>query len=185
MINEIKKQSIARMNKAIENYNATLNKIRTGRIHSGLLDHLRVDHYGNMTAINQVASVTVNDAKSLTVQPWEAKMLGVIEKVIRDSDLGLNPITSGNTIKVPMPALTESRRVELIKVVKAEGEEARVSIRNIRRDANNELKRLLKEKSITEDDDKRAGDEIQKLTDKSIVEIDKLITIKEKELLKI
>lgn len=183
MTAEIKKNAETKMIKSIESYKSTLTKIRTGRAHSGLLDHIQIDYYGSMMPINQVATVTASDARTLTVQPFESKMAGAIEKAIRDSDLGLNPATNGNTVRVPMPALTEERRKELIKVVKSEAEDAKVAVRNIRRDANNELKVQLKAKEITEDDDKRTQDEIQKSTDKYITEIDKLTADKEKELL--
>jgi ribosome recycling factor len=183
MISEVKKQADLRMNKSLDNYRSTLTKIRTGRAHAGLLDHIQIDYYGALMPINQIATVTAHDARTLIVQPFEAKMAAIIEKAIRESDLGLNPGSNGSTIRVPMPALTEERRKELIKVVKAEAEEAKVAIRNVRRDANSELKTKLKDKTITEDDDKRAQDEVQKLTDKYIIEIDKLTTDKEKELL--
>jgi len=160
---EIKKQAETKMYKSVENYAHSLTKVRTGRAHAGILDHVQVDYYGQMVPISQVASVTVSDAHTITVQPWEAKMAAVIEKTIRESDLGLNPASSGNLIRVPMPALTEERRKELIKVIKGEGEDAKVAIRNIRRDANTELKARLKDKLITEDDEKRSQDEIQKL----------------------
>jgi ribosome recycling factor len=183
MTSEIKKQAETKMTKSLESYKNTLTKIRTGRAHAGLLDHVQIDYYGAMMPINQVATVTASDARTLTVQPFEAKMSGAIEKAIRDADLGLNPATNGNTVRVPMPALTEERRKELIKVVKNEAEDAKVAVRNVRRDGNSELKAKLKDKEITEDDDKRAQDEIQKFTDKYIAEIDKLTADKEKELL--
>ena len=183
MTSEIKKQADSKMQKSLESYRATLGKIRTGRAHAGLLDHIQIDYYGAMMPINQVATVIASDARTLTVQPFEAKLSNIIEKAIRESDLGLNPVTNGNTVRVPMPALTEERRKDLIKVVKGEAEDAKVAIRNIRRDANSELKAKLKDKSISEDDDKRAQDEVQKLTDKFIVEVDKLTAEKEKELL--
>ncbi len=183
MTTEIKKNAETKMVKSVESYKITLTKIRTGRAHAGLLDHVQIDYYGAMMPINQVATVTASDARTLTVQPFEAKMAGAIEKAIRDSDLGLNPSTNGNTVRVPMPALTEERRKELIKVVKSEAEDAKVAIRNIRRDANSDLKAKLKAKEITEDDDKRAQDEIQKATDKHIAELDKLTVEKEKELM--
>ncbi|HRG62048.1 MAG: ribosome recycling factor [Neisseriales bacterium] len=183
MTSEIKKQAETKMGKSLDSYKNTLTKIRTGRAHAGLLDHVQIDYYGAMMPINQVATVTASDARTLTVQPFEAKMSGAIEKAIRDADLGLNPATNGNTVRVPMPALTEERRKELIKVVKGEAEEAKVAVRNVRRDANSELKAKLKDKAITEDDDKRTQDEIQKFTDKYIAEIDKLTADKEKELL--
>jgi ribosome recycling factor len=183
MTSEIRKHAEGKMHKSIENYKSTLTKIRTGRAHAGLLDHIQVDYYGALMPINQVATVIASDARTLTVQPFEAKMAGIIEKAIRESDLGLNPASNGSTVRVPMPALTEERRKELIKVVRSEAEEAKVAIRNIRRDANAELKAKLKDKLITEDDDKRGQDEIQKMTDKFIAEIDKLTQEKEKELL--
>ena len=183
MTSEIKKNSEARMHKSFDSYKATLAKIRTGRAHGGILEHIQIDYYGAMMPISQVATITVTDARTITVQPWEAKMAGVIEKTIRDSDLGLNPAVNGSVIRVPMPALTEERRKELIKVVKSEGEDAKVAVRNIRRDANNELKAKLKEKLITEDDEKRGQDDIQKMTDKIISDIDKATADKEKELL--
>lgn len=180
---EIKKQAESKMIKSVESFKLTLTKIRTGRVHAGLLDHVQIDYYGALMPINQVATVTASDARTLTVQPFEAKMGGVIEKAIRDADLGLNPVSQGSTVRVPMPALTEERRKELIKVVKAEAEDAKVAVRNIRRDGNSELKAKLKDKEITEDDDKRSQDEIQKMTDKCIIEIDKMTIDKEKELL--
>lgn len=183
MTSEIKKQSETKMSKSLESYRTTLTKIRTGRAHAGLLDTVQIDYYGAMMPINQVATVVASDARTLTVQPFEAKMAANIEKAIRDADLGLNPASNGSTIRVPMPALTEERRKELIKVVKSEAEDAKVAVRNIRRDANNELKAKLKDKAITEDDDKRSQDEIQKMTDKYITEIDKLTADKEKELM--
>jgi ribosome recycling factor len=183
MTAEIKKQADIKMHKSIENYKNDLSKVRTGRAHAGLLDHVQVDYYGSMVPIGQVSSVTVTDAQTVTVQPWEAKMAAAIEKALRDSDLGLNPAINGNVIRVPMPSLTEERRRELIKIVKADGEEAKVAIRNIRRDANSELKAKVKEKLISEDDERRSQDEIQKLTDKCIAEIDGLTLDKEKELL--
>lgn len=183
MTSEIKKQAENKMVKSLDNYKATLTKIRTGRAHAGLLDHVQIDYYGSMMPINQVATVTASDARTLTVQPFEAKMAPTIEKAIRDADMGLNPASNGSTVRVPMPALTEERRKELIKVVKGEAEDAKVAIRNIRRDANNELKAKLKDKEITEDDEKRGQDEVQKMTDKFIADVDKLTVDKEKELL--
>lgn len=185
MINEIKKLTLQKMDKAFEHYRGTLSKIRTGRAHAGILDTVMVDYYGAMMSLNQIATITVSDARTITVQPFEAKMVSQVEKAIRDSDLGLNPASSGSTIRVPMPALTEERRKELIKVVKSEAEDAKVSVRTIRRDANVELKSKLKDKLITEDEDKRGQDEIQKLTDKHILEIDRATQEKEKELMTI
>jgi ribosome recycling factor len=185
MTSAIKKSADTKMAKSLENFKNTLTKIRTGRAHAGLLDHIQIDYYGAMMPLNQIATVTASDARTLNVQPFEAKMAGVIEKAIRDADMGLNPSANGSTVRVPMPALTEERRKELIKVVKTEAEDAKVAVRNIRRDANNELKAKLKDKAITEDDDKRTQDEVQKLTDKFIIEIDKMTADKEKELLKV
>lgn len=173
------------MQKSLDALKLDLGKIRTGRAHTGLLDHVTVDYYGAPTLISQVANVNLADARTITVAPWEKKMLGAIEKAIRSSDLGLNPVTVGELIRVPMPALTEERRRDLTKVVKHEGETARVAVRNIRRDANTHLKDLLKEKEIAEDDERRGQDEIQKITDRYIAEIDKLLQIKEAELMAI
>jgi len=158
-------------------------KVRTGRAHTGLLDHIQVDYYGSMMPINQVANVTLGDARTIAVQPWEKKMVAVVEKAIRDSDLGLNPSTSGDVIRVPMPALTEERRKELIKVVRHEAENARVAIRNVRRDANEHLKKLLKEHKVSEDDERHAQTDVQKLTDRYIAEIDKVLQGKEADLM--
>jgi ribosome recycling factor len=183
MIAEIKKSAEQKMQKSLEALKLDLGKIRTGRAHTGLLDHVTVDYYGTPTAINQVASINLADARTITVAPWEKKMLGAIEKAIRNSDLGLNPATVGELIRVPMPPLTEERRRDLTKVVKHEGEAARVAMRNIRRDANAHLKDLLKEKKIAEDEERRGQDDIQKLTDRYIAEIDKLLQAKEAELM--
>jgi ribosome recycling factor len=162
-----------------------LGKVRTGRAHAGLLDHVMVDYYGTPTPIPQLANVNLVDARTLGVSPWDKKMASAIEKAIRESDLGLNPATQGEIVRVPMPALTEERRKELIKVVRHEGENARVAIRNVRRDANNHLKDLLKQKKAAEDEERRAQDEVQKLTDRHISEIDKLLQQKETDLLAI
>lgn len=183
MIADIKKTAEQKMHKTIETLKLDLGKVRTGRAHAGILDHVMVDYYGTMMPVNQVANVTLSDARTISVQPWEKKMAAVIEKAIRDSDLGLNPSSQGDLIRVPMPALTEERRRDLIKVVKTEGEGAKVAVRNVRRDANAHLKVELKVKAISEDDDKRAEDDIQKLTDRHIAEIDKLIAEKEKDLM--
>ncbi|HYD60034.1 MAG TPA: ribosome recycling factor [Noviherbaspirillum sp.] len=180
---DVKKTAEQKMNKSIETLKADLAKVRTGRAHVGILDHVLVDYYGTPTQISQVANLTLLDARTIGVQPWEKKMVGVIEKAIRESDLGLNPSTQGDLIRVPTPPLTEERRKEIVKVVKGEGEDAKVAIRNIRRDANEALKKLLKEKACSEDDERRAQDDVQKLTDKFVAEVDKLITEKEKELL--
>ena len=180
---DIKKQAGDRMAKSIETLRHDLSKVRTGRAHTGLIDHLRVDYYGSEVPINQVASISLSDARTIAIQPFEKKMVQAVEKAIRDSDLGVNPATSGDVVRVPMPALTEERRKELAKIVKHEGENAKVAVRNIRRDAMTHVKQLLKDSEISEDDDKRAEKEIQALTDKSIQEIDKLVADKEKELM--
>lgn len=185
MIPELKKNTEAKMVKSIEALKTDLAKVRTGRAHVGILDHVQVDYYGSMVPVNQVANVTLIDSRTIGVQPWEKPMVGKVEKAIRDSDLGLNPATQGDIIRVPMPALTEERRKELIKVVKHEGENAKVAIRNLRRDANTNLKDALKKSEIPEDDERKAQDEIQKLTDKFVVEIDKLLAQKEGELMQI
>jgi ribosome recycling factor len=185
MIADIKKNAEQKMKKTIEALKTDLGKVRTGRAHTGLLDHVMVDYYGNPTPLPQVASVTLLDGRTIGVSPYEKKMAQAIEKAIRDGDLGLNPMTQGDIVRVPMPALTEERRKDLIKVVKHEGENARVAVRNIRRDANTQLKDLLKKKEVAEDDERRAQDEVQKLTDRSIAEIDKLLEVKEADLLAI
>ncbi len=182
-IADIKKQATEKMAKSIETLKHDLSKVRTGRAHTGLIDHLRVDYYGTETPINQVASVTLSDARTIAVQPFEKKMVPVVEKAIRDSDLGVNPATSGDMIRIPMPALTEERRKELAKIVKHEGENAKIAVRNIRRDAMTHVKALLKDGEVSEDDDKRAEKEIQQLTDKSVIDIDKLVAEKEKDLM--
>ena len=180
---EIRKSTEQRMQKSIETLKHDLAKVRTGRAHTGLLDHIQVDYYGSMVPINQVANVGLGDARTITVQAWEKKMLPVIEKAIRESDLGLNPASSGDMLRVPMPPLTAERRKELTKVVHKEGETAKVAVRNLRRDANTHLKELLKKKEVSEDDEHRAQDDIQKLTDRYVTEVDKLIAEKEKEIL--
>ena len=183
MIADVKKAAEQKMQKSVEALKTDLGKVRTGRAHTGLLDHIKVDYYGSMMPINQVANVTLADAHTITVQPWEKKMVHPVEKAIRDSDLGLNPATSGDLIRVPMPALTEERRKELIKVVHREAENARVAVRNIRRDAISHLKDLLKAKSVAEDDERRAQDDVQKLTDRYIADVDKLLHAKEADLM--
>ncbi|MFZ6772543.1 ribosome recycling factor [Undibacterium sp. SXout7W] len=180
---EIRKNTDQRMQKSIETLKADLSKVRTGRAHTGILDHVMVDYYGSPTNITQVANVTLIDARTIGVQPWEKKMLNAIEKAIRDSDLGLNPSSQGEMIRVPTPPLTEERRKEMVKLVKTEGEGAKIAVRNIRRDANESLKKLLKDKECSEDDERRAQDDIQKLTDKFVAEVDKLLGEKEKEVL--
>jgi len=184
-IADIRKNTEQRMQKTLESLKVDLGKIRTGRAHTGILDHVMVDYYGNPTPITQVANVTLVDARTIGVSPWEKKMVGAVEKAIRDADLGLNPATQGDLIRVPMPALTEERRRELTKVVKVEGENAKVAVRNLRRDGNNALKDLLKAKEVSEDDERRAQDEVQKLTDRFIVEIDKMLATKEAELMSV
>ena len=182
-IADIKKQATDKMGKSIETLKHALSKVRTGRAHPGLVDHLKVDYYGTDTPIPQVANVSLADARTIQIQPWDKKMVHAVEKAIRDSDLGVNPATSGDIIRVPMPPLTEERRREMTKMVKHEGEEAKVAVRNIRRDAIAHLKAMLKEHEVSEDDDKRAETEVQKLTDKSIADIDKLVAEKEKDLM--
>jgi ribosome recycling factor len=182
-IPDIKKNTDQKMQKSIEALKADLAKVRTGRAHPGILDHIQVDYYGNPTMLTQVANVTLIDARTIGVQPWERKMVAVVEKAIRESDLGLNPSTQGDMIRVPTPALTEERRREMVKLVKNEAEDAKIAIRNIRRDANEALKKLLKDKACSEDDERRAQDEIQKLTDKFVMDVDKLVVEKEKEVL--
>lgn len=185
MIADIKQGAELKMKKSVEALKNDLGKVRTGRAHTGLLDHVMVDYYGNPTPLPQVANVTLLDGRTIGVSPWEKKMANAIEKAIRDSDLGLNPMTQGDMVRVPMPALTEERRKDLIKVVRHEGENARVAVRNIRRDANNQLKDLLKKKLAAEDEERRAQDDVQKLTDRSIAEIEKLLEVKEADLLAI
>ncbi|MGL6069816.1 ribosome recycling factor [Craterilacuibacter sp.] len=183
MINDVKKTAELKMQKSLEVFKNDLNKVRTGRAHTGILDHVMVDYYGSPVPIAQVASVNLIDSRTIGVQPWEKPMLAKIEKAIRDCDLGLNPASMGDLIRVPMPMLTEERRRDLIKVVRSEAEGARVAVRNVRRDANNDLKTLLKDKDITEDDDRRTQDDVQKLTDKYIAEIDKALAAKETDLM--
>lgn len=184
-IGEITKDAESRMEKSFANLRTDLEKIRTGRAHTGLLDHIQVDYYGTMTPINQVASVSAEDARTLLVTPWEKTMVQAVEKAIMDADLGLNPASAGQVIRVPMPILTEERRKELAKLARSEGEQTRVAIRNIRRDANHHLKELLKKKEISEDENKRAEDTVQKSTDSSISQVDEAVTNKEKEIMEI
>src|SRR5574340_94058 len=176
MIAEIRKTTEQKMQKSLEALKADLGKVRTGRAHTGLLDHVMVDYYGNPTPVNQVANITLADARTIGVQVWEKNMIAKVEKAIRDSDLGLNPSTNGDLVRVPMPMLTEERRRDLIKVIKSEGENAKVAVRNIRRDANHVLKEALKKKEIAEDQERRTQDEIQKLTDRFVTEIDRKST---------
>ena len=182
MIADVKKSAEQKMKKTLETLKADFGKIRTGRAHTGLLDHVLVDYYGTPTPVSGVANVTLLDARTIAVTPWDKKMAGVVEKAIRNSDLGLNPATVGDVVRVPMPALTEERRRDLVKVVHREAENARVAVRNIRRDANNHLKDLLKKKQVAEDEERRAQDEIQKLTDRYISEVDKTMAAKEADL---
>ena len=185
MIADVKKSADQKMQKTLEALKVDLGKVRTGRAHTGLVDHIMVDYYGTPTALKQVANLTLPDARTIAVTPYEKKMAPVIEKAIRDSDLGLNPSTTGEMVRVPMPALTEERRKELIKVVKHEAENARVAVRNLRRDAIQHLKDALKKHEVSENDERRAQDDVQKMTDKHVAEIDKLLGEKEKELMAI
>ena len=183
MLAELRKTTEAKMHKSVDAFKGDLARVRTGRAHTGLLDHIMVDYYGAPTPLNQVAKVTLLDARTIGVAPFEKKILQTVEKAIRDSDLGLNPAAAGEQLRVPMPALTEERRKELIKVVRHEAENARVAVRNLRRDANHHLKEAVKNKEISENDERRAHDEMQKLTDRAIADIDKLLQQKEAELL--
>jgi ribosome recycling factor len=183
MIADIKKSAEQKMRKTVETLKTDLAKIRTGRAHTGILDHIMVDYYGTPTPIPQVGNVTLLDARTIVVNPWDRKMAPAIEKAIRDSDLGLNPAAMGESVRVPMPALTEERRKDLIKVVRHEGENARVAVRNVRRDAIHHLKDLIKQKKVAEDEERRAEDEMQKLTDRSTADIDKLLQQKETDLM--
>jgi ribosome recycling factor len=180
---DAKKTADQKMQKSIETLKADLAKVRTGRAHVGILDHVMVDYYGAPTSLSQVANLTLIDARTIGVQPYEKKMAAVIEKAIRESDLGLNPSAQGDLIRVPTPPLNEERRKEMVKLVKSEAEDAKIAIRNIRRDANEALKKLVKEKACSEDEERRAQDEIQKLTDKFVAEVDKMVAEKEKEVL--
>ena len=182
-IPEIRKSTEQKMEKSIEALKTALARVRTGRAHVGLLDHVQVDYYGSLVPISQVANVTLVDSRTIGVSPWEKKMASVIDKAIRESDLGLNPTVVGELIRVPMPPLSEERRKELIKVVKGEGEDAKVAVRNLRRDANTQLKDLVNTKAASEDEERRAQDEVQKLTDRFVGEIDRLLHTKEQELL--
>ncbi len=185
MINEIIKDADVRMQKSIESLKGELAKIRTGRAHPSLLEHIMVDYYGSETPLSQVASIGVEDARTLTITPWERPMVQAIEKAIMKSDLGLNPNSAGAVIRVPMPQLTEERRRDLVKVVHNEGENGKIAIRNIRRDANSDFKSLEKDKEISEDEERKAQNDIQKLTDKFVKEVDALVAIKEEDLMKV
>jgi ribosome recycling factor len=180
---DIRKSAETRMTKSLDTLKANLSKIRTGRAHPSILDHVHVDYYGSPVPVGQVANLTLVDARTISVQPYEKTMAGPIEKAIRESDLGLNPVPLGDTIRVPMPALTEERRRDLTKVVKSEGEDAKVAVRNLRREANEGLKKLVKDKTVSEDDERRGQDDVQKLTDRFVTEIDKLVTQKEAEIM--
>lgn len=183
MISDIKKTVEQKMNKSLDTLKADFGKVRTGRAHTGILDHVMVAYYGNPTLLTQVANVTLIDNRTIGVQPWEKNMVGPVEKAIRDADLGLNPSTNGDVIRVPMPMLTEERRKDLIKVVRGEAESAKVAVRNIRRDANDQLKKLLKDKAVSEDEERRAQDDVQKSTDRFVIEIDKALHAKEADLM--
>ena len=185
MISDVRKSAEQKMTRSIETLKTDLAKVRTGRAHTGLLDHIHIDYYGTSMPLSQVANVTLADPRTLGVTPWEKKMIPVVEKAIRDSDLGLNPATSGDMIRVPMPPLTEERRKELIKVVHREAEAAKVAVRNVRRDANDHLKKLLKDKQCSEDEERRAHDDLQKLTDRFVSDVDRLLAQKESDLMAI
>jgi ribosome recycling factor len=185
MLEDIKKDARERMTKCVQTFQADLKKLRTGRAHPSLIEHLKVDYYGNDTPLNQVANIAVEDGRTLVVSPWEKTMVQPIEKAIHKSDLGLNPMTAGTIIRIPMPALTEERRRDVVKVMKQDAEGARVAVRNVRRDVMNDIKDLLKEKLVSQDDEKRAEGEVQKLTDKHIADIEQLVAAKEKEVMQI
>ncbi|MCL2297597.1 MAG: ribosome recycling factor [Proteobacteria bacterium] len=185
MISEIKNTAEHKMKRTIETLVSDLGKVRTGRAHTGIVDHIHVDYYGTQTPITQVANITLADSRTIAVQPWEKKMVPIVERALRDSDLGINPNTQGDVIRLPLPPLTEERRRELAKMVRHEGENAKIAVRNVRRDANDHLKKLLKDHEVAEDEERRAQEEVQKITDKSIAEIDKLIAAKEAELMTI
>ena len=185
MIDDIKKDAAIRMNKSLESLQTDFSRIRTGRAHTSLLDHIKVDYYGNASALNQVAKVAIEDSRTLTVTPWEKDMVAPIEKAIMNSDLGLNPASAGTVIRIPMPPLTEERRKDLVRVVRQEAENARVSVRNIRRDANGDLKELQKDKEISEDEERKGQDNIQKITDEYIGKVDELLKAKEAELMEV
>ncbi|MDX1668897.1 MAG: ribosome recycling factor [Limnobacter sp.] len=182
-VTDIKNTTEEKMKKSIEALKSDLQKVRTGRAHTGILDHVMVDYYGSMVPISQVANLSLADARTIVAQPWEKTMVAPVEKAIRESDLGLNPAAMGETIRIPMPALTEERRKDLTKFVKAEGEQAKIAIRNLRRDANDSFKKLLKDKDISEDEERRAQDDVQKLTDKFVAEVDQILQAKEEEIM--
>lgn len=180
---EIRKATEDKMNKTMEALKTDLQKVRTGRAHTGILDHIQIDYYGSMVPLSQVANLSLADSRTITVQPWERNLINVVEKAIRESDLGLNPSAMGETIRVPMPALTEERRKDLTKFIKGEGEHAKVAIRNLRRDANDAFKKLVKDKDISEDDERRGQEDIQKMTDRFVAEVDKMLQVKEAEIM--
>lgn len=183
MLEDVKKTTEQKMQKSLEALKNDLAKVRTGRAHVGLLDHVMVEYYGSMVSVSQVANINLGDARTINVQPYEKNMIGKVERAIRDSDLGLNPATNGDLIRVPMPMLTEERRRDLTKIVRTEGENAKVAIRNVRRDANDTLKKMIKDKEISEDDEHRAQEDIQKATDKAVAEVDRMLQVKEVELM--
>jgi ribosome recycling factor len=185
MLDDIKKDARERMSKCVQTFQADMKKLRTGRAHPSLIEHLKVDYYGNDTPLNQVANIAVEDGRTLVVSPWEKTMVQAIEKAIHKSDLGLNPMTAGTVIRIPMPALTEERRRDITKVLRQDAEGARVAVRNVRRDVMGDIKDLLKEKLISQDDEKRAEVEIQKLTDKHVADIDQHLAAKEKEVMQV
>lgn len=185
MIDDIKKDAAVRMTKSLDSLQQDFSRIRTGRAHTSLLDHIKVDYYGNASALNQVAKVAIEDSRTLTVTPWEKDMVAPIEKAIMNSDLGLNPASAGTVIRIPMPPLTEERRKDLVRVVRQEAENARVSVRNIRRDANADLKELQKEKEISEDEERKGQDDVQKITDEHIAKVDEMLKAKEAELMEV
>ena len=185
MLDDLKKDATQRMQKCVQNFQADLRKLRTGRAHPSLVEHLKVDYYGSDVPLQQVANISVEDARTLVVSPWEKTMVQPIEKAIFKSDLGLTPMTAGTVIRIPLPALTEERRRDITKVVRQDGENARVSVRNVRRDVLNDVKEMLKEKMISQDDERKAQDDIQKLTDRHVGEIDQLLAAKEKEILQV
>jgi ribosome recycling factor len=185
MLEDLKKDAAARMHKCVQAFQADLKKLRTGRAHPSLVEHLKVDYYGSEVPLQQVANISVEDARTLTISPWEKSMVGPIEKAIHKSELGLSPMTAGQVIRVPLPPLTEERRRDITKVVRQDAENARVSIRNVRRDVLADIKELLKEKEISQDDERKAQDEVQKLTDRHVAEIDQQLAAKEKEILQV
>lgn len=185
MFEDIKKDAKSRMSKSVDNLRHELSKLRTGRAHVSLLDHVSVEYYGSQVPLSQCANIVAEDARTISITPWERDMVGKIEKAILSSDLGLNPNTAGTTMRIVVPPLTEERRRDLVKVMRAEGENAKIAVRNIRRDANNELKELVKEKLISEDDERRGNTEVQKLTDAAVAEVDQILDAKEQEMMQV